>query len=90
MSTVNVELEDPLAKIARESARPIDQRMRELLILDLYREGHISSGVAGPMLGMSKWDFIRYAGERGIPYIRYSPGELERELEVLRDFPKPK
>ena len=58
--------------------------MRELLVLDLYREGSISSGIAGPMLGMSKWDFIRYAGERGIPYIRYSAEELEQELQTAR------
>lgn len=86
MSTVNVELEDNLAEWANEGARPIDKRMRELLILDLYREGHISSGIAGPMLGMSKWDFIRYAGERGIPYIRYTAEEFEKEMQTVREL----
>ena len=88
MSTVNVELEDPLAEMAKELACPIDKKMRELLILDLYREGHMSSGIAGPMLGMNKWDFIRYAGERGIPYIRYSAEEFEREMQTVRELLK--
>jgi hypothetical protein len=35
------------------------------------------------MLGMERFEFIRYAGMKGIPYIRYSLHELEEEVGLL-------
>lgn len=57
--------------------------IKEAAVLELYREGKISSGKAAEILGMERFEFIRYVGMKGIPYIRMTPDELEDELKLL-------
>lgn len=57
--------------------------IKEAAVLELYREGKISSGKAAEILEMNRFEFIRYAGKKGIPYIRITPDELEEEVSLL-------
>lgn len=57
--------------------------IKEAAVLELYREGTISSGKAAEILDMERFEFVRYAGMKGIPYIRMTPDELESEVKVL-------
>ncbi|WP_347274641.1 UPF0175 family protein [Candidatus Kuenenia sp.] len=57
--------------------------IKEAAVLELYREGKISSGKAAEILEMERFEFIRYAGMKGIPYIRITPEELEEEVRSL-------
>ena len=57
--------------------------IKEAAVLELYREGKISSGKAAEILGMERFEFIRYSGMKGIPYIRMTPEELEEEFKLL-------
>ncbi|TAL24058.1 MAG: UPF0175 family protein [Nitrospirae bacterium] len=57
--------------------------IKEAAVLELYREGKISSGKAAEMLGMDRFEFIKYAGKKGIPFIRITPEELEEEVRLL-------
>ena len=89
MSTVTVELGDDLQQIAQQDQRPLQEVLRELLVLELYRRETISAGKAAEFLRMSKWEFIQFSGKRGIPYVRYDPEDFERELQLLREARKP-
>lgn len=57
--------------------------IKEAAVLELYREGRLSSGKAAEILDMERFEFIRYAGMKGIPYIRVTPDELEEEVKRL-------
>lgn len=57
--------------------------LKEAAVLELYREGRLSSGKAAEILGMDRFEFIRYAGKKGIPFIRITPEELEEEVKIL-------
>ena len=57
--------------------------IKEAAVLELYREGKISGGKAAEILDMERFEFVRYAGMKGIPYIRMTPDELENEVKVL-------
>ena len=57
--------------------------IKEAAVLELYREGRISGGKAAEILDMVRFEFVRYAGMKGIPYIRMTPHELENEVKVL-------
>lgn len=81
-ATVN--LGEELAQLLSTMEGPLDQSARELIVLELYRRAAISAGYGAGLLGMEKLAFIRWSGEMGIPYLRYSPDELDRELETLR------
>jgi predicted HTH domain antitoxin len=86
MGTAHVELDQDLIDLLEELHRPVRQAARELIVLELYRQGDLSSGKAAELLAMSRGDFIRYASARGIPYLQLGGDELRREVEDSRSL----
>jgi predicted HTH domain antitoxin len=76
---VTVELEDDLVALLHQSNQPLQQAMRELMVLELYRRGTISSGKAAELLAMPRWEFVRHASHLGIPYFEMTEDEWEAE-----------
>jgi len=60
--------------------------LKEAATLELYREGKLSSGKAGELLGMERFEFIRYARMKGIPYIRMTQDKLMEEVTALENW----
>ena len=79
MSTINIDLEEDLVVLLRQSNQPVEQAARELIVLELYRRGAISSGKAAQLLGMSRMEFIQYASRLGIPYFSMAEDEWKDE-----------
>lgn len=86
MSTVNLNLDEDLVGILSELRQPIDKAAIELIVLELYRIGKISSGRGAAILGMSRIDFIQHASDLGIPYVRLTPEDLDLEIQVARSL----
>lgn len=86
MGAVQVELGQDLVDLLEELHRPVKEAARELIVLELYRQGEVSSGRAAELLGMPRGEFIRYASARGIPYLQLSEEELRREVEDSRSL----
>ena len=86
MSTVNLDLDEELVGILGELQQPIDKAAIELIVLELYRMGRISSGRGAAALGMSRVDFIQHASDLGIPYLRVTADDLDNEIEVGRSL----
>ena len=59
METVPVELDQDLVALLEELQRPAKEAARELIVLELYRQGDVSSGRAAQLLGMPRDEFIR-------------------------------
>lgn len=83
MSTVTIDLDEALATLLHETNQPVQLAASEMIVLELYRRGAISSGKAGELLGMPRLDFIRHASELGIPTIDMTAEEWEREKAVV-------
>jgi predicted HTH domain antitoxin len=88
MSTVRIDLEEGLAALLHQTNRPIQEAAREMIVLELYRRGTISSGKAAELLGMPRLEFIRHASRLGIPHIDMTPDEWEAEKAVLDAWPR--
>lgn len=86
MDRVTVELDEPLVQALSLLDRPLDQAVREAVVLDLYRRGTISSGKAAQLLGMAKLDFIQMAGRLGIPYFQLDDADLDTEIARARSL----
>jgi predicted HTH domain antitoxin len=84
MGVVQVELDQDLVDLLEELHRPVKQAARELIVLELYRQGEISSGKAAELLGLGREQFIRQASERGIPYFQLDGEDLQRELDASK------
>ncbi|MBI1874597.1 MAG: UPF0175 family protein [Acidobacteria bacterium] len=82
MSSARLELEADIVALLEAQDRPIEETARELIVLELYREGQLSGGRAAELLHVSREDFIRFAGERGIPYFQFDSDELRREADA--------
>lgn len=82
MSLLRVEVELPsevlsLSGVSRDS---LGRNAREWIVLELFREGRISSGKAAEILGLSKGQFIDLLHRLEIDYLDSSPSELGAEL----------
>ncbi len=79
MSTVNIDIGEPLAALLHQTNQPVQQAGREMIVLELYRRGTISSGKAAELLGTSRLAFIRHASRLGIPYPEMTEDEWASE-----------
>lgn len=53
------------------------------LAVKLFDEEHVSLGKAAKLAGMSRPEFMEHLARLNIPVVRYSPEELDRELETF-------
>lgn len=79
MNTVRIDLEEELASLLHQLNQPVQQAARELIVLELYRQGTVSSGEAAELLSMSRWEFIHQASRLGVPYFAMTEDEGEAE-----------
>ena len=83
MSTVQLELEEDLVTLLGRLNQPIPAAAKELIVVELYRRGTISSGKAAQLLAMSRWEFLQHASSLGIPYFNMSLEEWDAEVKRI-------
>jgi len=88
MNSIRIELEEPLAALLYQTNQPLQDAAREMIVLELYRRGSISSGRAAEILGMSRLDFIRHASHLGIAHVDMTPDEWDAEKAVIDAWPR--
>ena len=81
--TISLEVPRDLIGALNVPENQVGARIKELVALELFREGHISSGKAAELLGWSKIEFVRLLARRDIPYFTQSPEELSDELATI-------
>ncbi len=79
MSAVTIQLDEDLASLLHSSNQPLERAARELMILELYRRGTISSGKAAQLLNMTRFEFIQHASRLGIAFIDMTEDEWADE-----------
>ena len=85
MNTVQVELDQELVNLLQLTPGPLEDTLKEYLVLELYRRHQISTGKAAELLGMRLIEFIPYASRLGIPYIDMDEEEFKAEMEWARE-----
>lgn len=81
---ISVTLDEKFLSFVAKKRKDIPERLKELSILELYRRKEISSGKAAELLGMERFEFVRYASRLGIPFFDMGKEELERDLETAK------
>ncbi len=84
MSTVTIELDQELVDLLHTVEGRREDKVKEYLVLELYRRREISSGRAAELLGMERFEFVRYASRLGIPYFDLDDRELQEEIARAR------
>lgn len=88
MSTIKIDVEEDLAALLHQTNQPLEKAAREMIVLELYRRGTLSSGKAAELLVMPRLDFIRHASKLGIPYIDMTADEWQAEKRTLDGWPR--
>jgi predicted HTH domain antitoxin len=84
MSTVQLELGQELLELLQSLDRPVQQSARELIILELYRQGRIAAGKAAELLGIDRAHFLQVASQTGVPYFEMTTQEWNEEISESR------
>jgi len=82
--TINIPLDPELTGLLQMFDRPVPDTARELIVLELYRQGKISSGKAAALLSIERVAFIRHASQLGIPFFDMTDEEWQAEVEQVR------
>jgi predicted HTH domain antitoxin len=80
---VVVQIPDELESLLAGSSEAVQSRVRLDLALNYYREGVLSLGNAAEMSEVSRLDFERILGERGVAR-NYSAMDADRDLQWAR------
>jgi len=90
METITIEVELPRDLLVAMDIpmAQVGQKTKEWIVLELFREGKISSGKAGELLGIRKVEFINLLGQYAIPYLDLPPGEVASDVQVAMDAAK--
>ncbi len=79
MGGVRIEIDEALAALLHQTNQPVQAAAREMIVLELYRRGSISSGKAAELLGTSRVAFIQHASRLGIAYLDMTDDEWAAE-----------
>ena len=82
--TIHIPIDPELAGLLQMFDRPVPEMARELIVLELYRQGKISSGKAAELLEMQRVVFIQHASQLGIPFFDMTDEEWRAEVEQAR------
>lgn len=83
MASVTIELEEQLVALLHQTNQPLPQAAREMIVLELYRRGSISSGKAAELLGLKRLEFIQHASHLGLPFFDMTPDEWAAEKAAI-------
>ena len=62
--------------------KPIDRKVRVMIVLQLYREGKISFGKAKELAEVDTWEMLNLLAKNDL-YLDYSATDLEHDLITL-------
>ena len=82
--TINIPLDAELTGLLQMFDKPVPDTARELIVLELYRQGKISSGKAAELVGMPRIAFIQHASDLGIPFFDMTEEEWRAEVDQVR------
>ena len=86
MQTFQLTLPPDLAALLHSFNQPLEQSVQELMMLELYRRGAISSGKAAELLKMERFEFVRYASRLGIAFFDMTDDEWLAEVRLTKDL----
>lgn len=66
----------------------LPNRVKELIALELFREGKITTGKAAELVGIHRMEFIHLLAKNDIPFFTQKPEELEDEINLIEGMIK--
>ena len=88
MSTVNLEIEIPERIRGTDLEKKLLQKAQKYAmkqaVVELYKEGSISSGTGAELLQMPLYDFIQFLGQHQVLIFDTPPEELDEDVHAAK------
>jgi len=78
---ITITIPSEILPIVAKKKRDVPIKVLEFLILELYRLGELSSGKAAQYLNMERFEFVRFASGRGVPFIDLDKDEISEDFK---------
>ena len=85
MKLLQVSMPDHVVDRYGGEAKAAD-RISKAAVMELLREGEMTSGEAAEALNMTRRQILEIMAERNIPIANYDPAELQEELQALQQI----
>ncbi len=85
MELIEVKIKIPSEVDVLVKPRKLEDELKLLIALELYREGRVSLGKAAEIAGLSLREFLYELRSRSIP-LNYDLEELEQDLKIVREL----
>jgi len=79
LKTVSIEFPEEIIELFGEEE--LKNFVKKLSVLELVKNGKLSSGKAAEILRMTRWDFMELMSDYDIPMANFPPKELERQAK---------
>ncbi|MFT4040489.1 MAG: UPF0175 family protein [Thermomicrobiales bacterium] len=86
MSHVQVTIDAEIIAMLDVADDQVDRVVAESVVLELYRRHDISARRAARLLEMEYLAFLRWSGERGVPYLDLTEEELQAEIQAAKEL----
>ncbi|PXF52978.1 MAG: hypothetical protein C4B56_03880 [Candidatus Methanophagaceae archaeon] len=83
MEKISIDVPKDLIHILKVRERELPKVLREIIAVNLYKEGLISLGKASEIAGVSRWEMFDILAAKKIP-LQYYPEDLEEDIETLK------
>lgn len=88
MSMVNLEIEIPERIRGTELEKKLLQKARkhalQQAVIELYKEGSISTATGAELLQMPLYDFIQFLGQHRVSIFNSTPEELDQDAKAAK------
>jgi predicted HTH domain antitoxin len=88
LKKITVEFDEKFLPLIAMKNKEVPEKIREFVVLELYRRKEISSGKAAELLNMERFEFINYASRLGIPFLDMDEADLKRDIETTKKILK--
>ncbi len=83
MEKISIDVPKDLIHILKVRERELPKVLREIIAVNLYKEGLISLGKASEIAGVSRWEMFDILATKKIP-LQYYPEDLKEDIETLK------
>jgi len=80
METFPVQLDTRVVPLIAKRKRDVPATLRELAVVELFREARVSSGKAAEVLGMERLEFLALLHRLRVPFFDQDPEELQHDV----------
>ncbi len=81
MVKLTLEIPQEVVVLTGRSERELPHALKQLLAVELVKQGALTFGKAAELLGVGQAEFVAFLAEHKVSIFQFSPDELRKEVQ---------